>query len=234
MTFRPAKKLPEFASLKSNLNQITTKDNALFKTLQVLIDKLSQTKNTTELTLEEVNARIKHEIAEAIKLLTIFLADQIKVLVWKVVLTNEDIKALPTTAIELVSTLGSGTRIVLIMAELSLDSRAGAYTNISPDGWASVQLGGVDVSIYLEDSSGMSDAKVGDLFGVAHLGNVVLTPLIQYDATSWSAIVGKVTGNTALFIDVPLKFQFSNSTAGDLTGGSPINTMTITTVFMII
>lgn len=58
MPFRPKVKNPDFSRLKSTLAQVRSKDNALYETLQNLIDWLQDFKGNTEKDIEDLNNSI--------------------------------------------------------------------------------------------------------------------------------------------------------------------------------
>ena len=61
MAFRPKKKQPEFASLKTTLAQIkTSTDTALYQTLQILIERLMQFQGLTLQDIADINDSINN------------------------------------------------------------------------------------------------------------------------------------------------------------------------------
>jgi hypothetical protein len=58
MAFRPPKKQPDFTGLKTTLAQIGSKDNALYQTIQILIERLAQFQGITVDQLGDVNNSI--------------------------------------------------------------------------------------------------------------------------------------------------------------------------------
>lgn len=60
MAFTPKAKQPEFASLKTTLAQIKGKDNALYQTIQLLIERLMQFQGITVNDVADINASINN------------------------------------------------------------------------------------------------------------------------------------------------------------------------------
>ncbi len=58
MPFRPPKKQPQFADLKGVLSQSKQTDNALYQTVQVLIERLTQFQGITVDRLNDVDSKL--------------------------------------------------------------------------------------------------------------------------------------------------------------------------------
>ncbi len=58
MPFRPKKKQPSFAPLKGSLAQARDTDNALYQTIQILIERLMQYQGVINDELADINASI--------------------------------------------------------------------------------------------------------------------------------------------------------------------------------
>lgn len=58
MGFRPPKKLPQFADLKGVLSQSKQTDNALYQTVQILIDRLVQFQGVNSEQIAAVNTKV--------------------------------------------------------------------------------------------------------------------------------------------------------------------------------
>jgi len=63
MAYRPAKKQPQFADLKGILSQSKQTDNALYQTVQILIERLTQLQGN----LNEDISSIKEAVEDASK-----------------------------------------------------------------------------------------------------------------------------------------------------------------------
>lgn len=152
----------------------------------------------------------------------------------QITINDANIKALPTTPYQLVAAPGIGKRIAIIWADLDLNTLGAAYTNIDDLAWGSFQLGGVDVTNYLMDSSGVVGTRIGDFFGVSQLAQTVMLPLIGLNIANWGAPVTEITGNTALLLNVPLNLFVDNNGAGNFTGGNGANSLIINVLYMIL
>ena len=62
MPFRPKKKQPNFATLKSQLAQVRTEDNALYQVIQQIIEKLGQFQVVTVEEIADVNNSINNSV----------------------------------------------------------------------------------------------------------------------------------------------------------------------------
>lgn len=63
MPFRPKKKQPNFATIKSILAQTRTEDNALYQVIQQIIEKLGQFQSVTVDEIADVNNSINNSIS---------------------------------------------------------------------------------------------------------------------------------------------------------------------------
>jgi hypothetical protein len=152
-----------------------------------------------------------------------------------VTLTNDQIKGLPTTAVELVPAPGAGKVIVAPSAVIfgamlvhTFPDMGSGYTNVDPQisvsfvlsldpGWA------LDTE-YRPDGShlnlNLDPTQWDDLQIVSFI-----TP---YNVTSPVDTVGR-----SHIEDKPLTLRFFNASLGDLTGGDPANTLAVTTYYAV-
>lgn len=63
MAFRPKKKQPNFATLKSTLAQTKKTENPLYQTIQILIERLMQFQGITVEDLGDINASINNVLS---------------------------------------------------------------------------------------------------------------------------------------------------------------------------
>jgi hypothetical protein len=152
------------------------------------------------------------------------------------VLTNAQVKALPTTPITLVAAPAAGLRVKLLGATLRTAFTAGAYTNVNTTfatlglqdpsaDWLSVQI--------VNDSSLATDlTDVTTVLGASALVVDLPVPYVQAiqdvattGHTEWiNPLIGMATANVN---GTALVLAMDNNGSGALTGGNAANTMTV-------
>lgn len=150
-------------------------------------------------------------------------------------LTNAEVKALPTTPIQVVTNAGPNTVLVPIKYVLISRFAGGAYTNLNASGWFQAQWGtggGALASNYLADDAGDGIAVYSGLFGSASSRLALLTDFTYSTtpASGWGNIPGDATPlptNEALYV------RIDNGGSGDLTGGNAANTLTVVTYYVV-
>jgi len=148
-----------------------------------------------------------------------------------VTLTDDDIKALPTTPFIVVPAPGVGKTLMFFGAfKLLGPVPITAYENIDPDGYAGIGFG-VDntyLSAIVANDSGASLTELNSFLGAsAH----ALMPLDRQFAPWHNAKTNY--GNAADYENQPMIF-WCYSGLGDFTGGDPGNSMTITTFYAVV
>lgn len=151
-----------------------------------------------------------------------------------IILTDDQIKALPSAAIQLVPAPGTGKALLAISAFLTLDATAGAYTNITN---ASFVIG------YQQDAS---PALISIYASVVlpvetYLGSAVKSFLCltggsdKLGTGDFSAyVVGHTAGDLALAENMPLALKDDFDGVSDYTGGNTANSMRATLVYAIV
>jgi hypothetical protein len=143
----------------------------------------------------------------------------------KVILTDAQIKALPTTGIELVAAPGAGKLIVLLHAHATIDTTAGGYTVDSNCRWQ-LFLGTKEITglaqpeLTLSTTPGLGILSFPDLAAVGVAGDG------GYFVTS--------PKDVASMINQPLRIKDDYNGVADYTGGNPANTVTVVVYFAII
>ncbi len=151
----------------------------------------------------------------------------------RIVLTNAQILALPTTPITLVAAPGANKRIKVLASTLRSDTAAGAYTHINAT-YCDIHLelngnyqqyGPVDDSTTTPPLIGVSsmlgaagavviDAAVPTMASVPVAGSSGYVQPTEYPAPT-------------VIVDKPLQIKIENNGSGDLLNGHALNTLTV-------
>lgn len=131
----------------------------------------------------------------------------------EVTLTDAQIKALPTTPIQIVATPGAGKYIKYLGSALVLDVTAGIYTNLNTSSMNIRRVGQNPLTVdfsgsYLEDNSNIwvyQDTSVND--------DGVPVPIAELEN---------------------LAIEISSQNTGNLTGGNAANTLKITVYYIVV
>ncbi len=149
-------------------------------------------------------------------------------------LTNAEVLALPTTPIDIVPAPGPKFLLGLVRAWMIFPSGV-AYTNVSPDGYANLNVNGNPLSAYtssyLPGDSGLAITDFPDFFGAP--GDVLYPFTAPYEedrgaVNGWGTIAN--TRPLSPDVNQPLSLVVTNP-LGDFTGGDPANKLQITTLF---
>lgn len=139
-----------------------------------------------------------------------------------ITLTNDQIKALPTTPVEILPAPTAGTIAFPVSMLVITHFSDGKYTNINTDGYLEVKTGTTSITEYVPNESATGLNKLGQFLS----GNTLyqLKPQAQ-PLNGWDSAPGRWTvssvKNGATTIDI------DNGDSGDLTGGHANNTMKI-------
>ena len=150
-----------------------------------------------------------------------------------VVLTNDQIKAMPTTPPTLAPSPGAGLLLVPLAIAVVGSFTAG-YTNIDPDAFLVVNYAStLDVwSNYVANDSTLGYTFVTDLFGSAQDVNWQFSPYtIAEPVVGWGNLIQPGSASAA---NNGLLLQWNNNGAGDLTGGNSANTLTVTVMAFVV
>jgi hypothetical protein len=138
-----------------------------------------------------------------------------------VTLTDAQIKALPTSAVEVIPAPGAGKYIVVLNTFVALNTSAGAYGNLSG---ATCKLF-LNYSVAEDPITQPADENSDLFFGTAA---VSYTPLATIGSNNaWSFIMNNLVNDA-------VELGLDNAGAGALTGGNAANTMTVTVVYIVI
>lgn len=148
-------------------------------------------------------------------------------------LTNTQIKALPSGAVDIVAAQGSGTRIFFVSGQIRTVFAAGAYTNVNVDAWGGFKIDTQDQSTHLTDSTGPPLTQVTNVFTNTWNSYVTFTPLQVLDLASYWGPVINLVGDVTLLDNKPLQFYIDNNGSGDFTGGNAANSMRIDVLYSV-
>lgn len=148
----------------------------------------------------------------------------------RVVLTNAQIKALPTTPQTLIAAPGAASLLAPVLVNVHTSASFTAYTNIDPDallyvvfdpsgaGWSNGLANDSVIGFtWLTDAIGTSTAKWWQ-----YVPATLAEPTVDWGNLAYTQ--GAVTNNA-------LQLLLSNNGAGDLTGGAAGNTLTLDTYY---
>lgn len=164
-------------------------------------------------------------------------------LVASIELTDAQIKALPTTPVEIVAAPGAGLMLLPLVAVFVCDAAAGAYTNFnvysSADPFASSVYLAWDALINFNDATGPAPLAGGFMAGaqktvtfLTGLGSALLTGA----GADVSGILGVGTGSptTLGYENAALSVVGQNNAKGDFTGGDPANSLRVVAYYVVV
>ena len=158
-----------------------------------------------------------------------------------VTLTDAQIKALPTTAIEIVAAPAANTRIKPVSATLQVSVVTATYTNINATyaqlslGWDGSTFPWAVVPVVNDSTTTPAMTRVTDLLGGAvHDSIVDLTvPYSEMSGADWWLTQPAVNVSFTTTVAKNFTISLDNNGSGNLTGGNAANTMRVVLVYYV-
>lgn len=140
-----------------------------------------------------------------------------------ITLTDAQIKALPTTPIELVDAPGAGVAVVALRFVQRTDAMAGAYSNVNAAALFNYSYGNTGNPFLDLPAGGITANRLTDDAGIA------------FDMfNGWWQTVGNSWDDVSDFVDQPLRFDAFNDSDGNFTGGHASNSLTLWVVYVLL
>jgi hypothetical protein len=140
-------------------------------------------------------------------------------------LTNAQIKALPTTPVEILPAPGVGLALVPLFALVQCNAAAGAFTNIQGTALVRFLLG--TAAEFPLARMRETNGDVSRLLATAAVAAMALCPF-----TPGVDAVSAVVRLKSDWENLALQFDATNAASGDFTGGNAANTLTIAVYFV--
>lgn len=144
-----------------------------------------------------------------------------------VTLTDAQIKALPTTPIEVVAAPGAGKIVIPTQAVLYFDFTA-QYTNINVAAYLGVLQNGSSGLLSL-----LNEAIGSGVSTFLQYGEDAVATLTQPRILQSSAIAGHVNPASDM-VNTSLRVEAFNDTDGNFTGGNAANTIKVTVYYIVV
>lgn len=160
-------------------------------------------------------------------------------LVQTVTLTNDQIKALPTTPIEIVAAPGAGKYIFPMACIIETDFSHGILDNVSSG--LSIDLGSSDIVLTFGDNvvNACRAVPIALLNGIGNLKNVSVCepvqptyPRVPAETDTWANVFGYPENDFDQIENLALKLSADNAD-GNFTGGHASNSLLVRVYYVI-
>lgn len=162
-----------------------------------------------------------------------------------ITITNAQIKALPTAAapVEIIPAPGAGRMAQLVYALIQSNIVA-PYTNIDPAAWGVLEYTNesIESSVYFNNDAAENLAAVTALLTETRI--LQLCPSTKTTTTDFAGftiaaagvfnVIQKGPALVSSLANQSISLFLSNQASGDFTGGSPANTLTVTTFYAVV
>lgn len=162
-------------------------------------------------------------------------ANSVPILKATVSLTDAQVKALPTTPIQLVAAPGAGFRIQLLQASISANL-TGVYTNVNASAYCVLALAANEISNYIANDATtspiLSDAT--KLFATNTLSTAIFVNFSQVTTPAANQWGNAVNVNALDFQNQALNLTVNNNGAGNFTGGNAANAFAVHVLYTVV
>ena len=135
-------------------------------------------------------------------------------------LTDAQIKASPTTAVQVIAAPGAGKMLIFpgnLVSPTLVMTMAAVYTNVNAGAKLEFDLDILNTEYY----------TAADFFGVDWAPGAVWSPSIANGAGEGGTVTNPIQ-NTSFMVNAPLLFSIGNAGSGVLTGGHASNSLLVT------
>lgn len=143
----------------------------------------------------------------------------------KIVLTNAQIKALPTTAVDIVAAPGAGKLIVLLHGHTNIDTTAGGYVVDSGCRW--------QLFLGTKEITGLAQPELA----LATTPGIYFLPFPEFASPGSGGDAGYLITTPKdedQIVNQPLRIRDNYNGVPDYTGGNAANTVSVTVYYAII